>query len=208
MDSKQHWETTYATKSTTQVSWYQAVPTVSLELIAKANLDRGASIIDVGAGASSLVDELVKRDYRVTVLDLSAQALSVVRTRLGDHADRVRFLEADVTTVALPSGEFDLWHDRAVFHFLTTAEQRAGYLRTLHHALRPRGYALIATFDSDGPQRCSGLDVVRYSPQTLQQELGEHFVLVDERRELHKTPAGGEQRFQYSLFRVATITGS
>ncbi len=200
MDARAHWEGVYATKPPDAVSWYQAEPALSLELIASAGLPSGASIVDVGAGASLLVDRLVELGYRVTALDLSGRALETARRRLGSRAAAVTFVEGDVTTAPLPASAFTLWHDRAVLHFLTQPEEQRAYVRQLERCLEPGGRAVIATFGPDGPQRCSGLDVVRYSPETLGELLGPAFTLLAARREAHLTPAGATQRFQYSLW--------
>ncbi len=201
MDARTHWDQVYAGKAADSVSWYQAEPAVSLELIALAGLAAGASIVDVGAGASVLVDRLVALGYRVTALDVSGAALAVLRGRLGEGAAAVSFVEGDVCTAALSASAYSLWHDRAVLHFLTDPAARRAYVRQLERCLVRGGHALIATFDLDGPVRCSGLDVVRYSPRTLAELLGAAFAPVAERREAHRTPAGATQHFQYSLFR-------
>ncbi len=201
MDTRTHWEHVYATKPPEAVSWYQAHPAVSLGLIAAAGLPAGSAIVDVGAGASLLVDRLVELGYRVTALDVARGALDLLRGRLGVRAAAVTFVEGDVGAAGLPASAFALWHDRAVLHFLTDPEQRRAYVQQLDRCLAPGGHALIATFDLDGPTRCSGLDVVRYSPETLGELLGPGFRLVAERREAHLTPGGATQHFQYSLFR-------
>ncbi len=200
MDARAHWEGMYAAKAPNAVSWYQAEPVLSLELIASAGLRPGASVVDVGAGASFLVDRLVELGYRVTALDLSRKALDTVRQRLGSRAGSVTFVEGDVATAALPASAFALWHDRAVLHFLTQPAEQRAYVRQLERCLEPGGRAVIATFGPDGPQRCSGLEVVRYSVETLGELLGPAFTLLAARREAHLTPAGATQRFQYSLW--------
>ncbi len=199
MERREHWDAVYAAKAPDSVSWYEPDPALSLELIAAAGLPAGAAIIDVGAGASLLVDRLLELGYRATVLDVSARALQLVRARLGRRAAAVTFVEGDVTVSDLPASGYDLWHDRAVLHFLTSDAERQAYVRQLRNALLPGGYALIATFDLDGPPRCSGLEVVRYSPETLAELLGPQFVLRAVRRDAHRTPAGATQHFQYSL---------
>ena len=168
VDVKAHWEHVYRTKQPATLSWYQAEPARSLELIAGAGAGPDSTIIDVGGGDSTLVDALLSRGIgRLTVLDLSGAALDRARARLGALAERVTWLEADVTRATLPAGACDIWHDRAVFHFLTHAEARRSYIATAMRALRPGGSAIMATFALDGPTRCSGLDVVRYSPESL-----------------------------------------
>jgi ubiquinone/menaquinone biosynthesis C-methylase UbiE len=199
---KTHWEGVYSTKSPEAVSWYQPRAGLSLELIRRTGIDRPARIIDVGGGASVLVDDLLGAGYRdLTVLDISAEALARARARLGSRAGEVAWVEADVVEAGLPAATFDLWHDRAVFHFLLEAGDRQAYVRTLRRVLRPGGHAIIATFAEDGPERCSGLPVQRYSPQQLHAQLGEGFTLLAHEREDHRTPGGAVQRFQYSLFR-------
>ncbi len=201
MDARSHWERVYGTKPADAVSWYQAEPAVSLELIGAARLPAGAAVVDVGAGASVLVDRLVALAYRVTALDVSPEALALLRARLGAAEGVVTFVEGDVCTAALPASAYALWHDRAVLHFLREPSQQRAYVRQLERCLAPSGHALIATFDLDGPVRCSGLDVVRYSPATLAELLGPGFTPVAERREAHVTPGGATQHFQYTLFR-------
>jgi SAM-dependent methyltransferase len=199
---KTHWETVYRTKRPNEVSWYQAEPTRSLELIRRAVPDPSARIIDVGGGASTLVDGLLHAGYsNLSVLDLSATALAEARRRLGDSATRVHWLEDDVLSAALPEAAYDLWHDRAVFHFLTDASDRAAYVTQVRRAVRPGGHVLIATFAEDGPLKCSGLPVARYSAETLHREFDGGFELVDSARELHVTPGGSTQSFQYCLCR-------
>lgn len=173
MDSKSHWEAVYSTRSSEDVSWYQPSPARSLELLTTTGLGEESAIIDVGGGDSTLVDELLNRRVRqVTVLDLSASALACARERLGARASQVTWLEADVTRVSLAPAAYTHWHDRAVFHFLTAPEDREAYERTAVHAIRPGGTMVMATFADDGPLRCSGLDVARYSPAALADALG------------------------------------
>lgn len=206
MPSQNHWEKVYSTKSADSVSWFQPHADRSLRLIHETGLPLTASIIDLGGGASTLVDDLLGKGYSsVTVLDLSAAALSAARTRLGEREERVNWIEADITEVALPAKAYDLWHDRAVFHFLTTREERLAYLATLKRALKPDGVVIIATFADDGPLQCSGLPVVRYSPAELYAEFGTAFTLLKEEREEHQTPSGAIQKFVYCTFqRVPT----
>ena len=206
MDSKHHWESLWAGRSTTSVGWYQPQASLSLAMISAA-ADRDTPIIDVGGGASVLVDDLLAAGYEnVTVLDLSAAALAASRARLGSQAAQVRWLEGDITTAALPVATFGLWHDRAAFHFLTTPALQAAYVRQLGRALRPGGHAVIATFAEDGPTQCSGLPVQRHSAASLQAVLGADFELLRQEREDHVTPAGQTQSFQYCLFRFGTPT--
>jgi ubiquinone/menaquinone biosynthesis C-methylase UbiE len=203
MDMKGHWETVYRTKRADEVSWFQQEPTISLDLIRRAAPATSARIIDVGGGASTLVDGLSGVGYSdLTVLDLSRTALQEARNRLRDTASRVRWVEADVLTTSLPETAFDLWHDRAVFHFLTTAAERETYIAQVRRAVRPGGYVLIATFAEDGPMKCSGLSVVRYSADALHDEFGRAFQLVESIRETHVTPSGTRQSFVYCLCRL------
>ena len=201
-ERRQHWDQVYRTRVPEQVSWYQPEARNSLELIRRAGPDCAAAIIDIGGGASTLVDSLVDADYRdVTVLDLAPDALAIARARLGARADSVHWMTADILAVELPAARYDIWHDRAAFHFLTNPDDRARYVAQLRHALSPGGYLVMATFALDGPTRCSGLDVIRYSAESLADELGSGFELVESVREEHRTPSGAIQRFQYSLLR-------
>ncbi len=200
MDAKAHWERIYKTKQPHEVSWYQPEATTSLALIRRVAPDASARIIDVGGGASTLVDGLIAAGYReVTVLDLSPASLELARGRLGNSASRVSWLEADVLSAALPPRHFDVWHDRAVFHFLTSAADRANYVDQVRACVRIGGHVLVATFAEDGPERCSGLRVARYSAGALHQEFGGAFRLVGSIRELHLTPSGAQQSFTYCL---------
>ncbi len=201
MNPREHWERVYQTKDPTDVSWFQTIPTLSLQLIQAAEIDKDQSIIDVGGGASVLVDQLLENGFqRVAVLDLSAAALAHARNRLGRRATLVEWFEADVTTYQ-PPHPFALWHDRAVLHFLTDAVDRQRYVQTLKRALTPRGHAIIATFAMDGPSRCSELEVTRYDAATLSAQLGEEFELLQTQAETHRTPWDTEQNFNYFLFR-------
>jgi len=196
-----HWENVYATKGEREVSWFQENPAPSLELIALAGLSEGASIIDIGGGASRLVDILVERNIgQVTVLDLSAAALDAARKRLGGKAAEVRWVAADITTWE-PTQTYDLWHDRAAFHFLTDPADQSAYVERLKKAVKRGGHAVIGTFALDGPEKCSGLPIVRYDAASLSEVLGTGFKLIDARRHDHATPWGPVQRFQFSTFR-------
>lgn len=202
MDRKQHWEQVYTTKKSDAVSWFQEHAGHSLRLIHNTGLGKNAAIIDVGGGASTLVDDLVAEGYTdLTVLDLSAAALAVAQQRLGVHADAVHWLEGDITRLELPQYRFDIWHDRAVFHFLNTQEERAAYVQTVLRAVRPGGHVIVATFAEDGPLQCSGLPVVRYRPETLHAEFGDAFLLVEHEKEVHHTPSGNVQQFVYCYCR-------
>jgi SAM-dependent methyltransferase len=205
VDPRSHWAEVYRTKGPDQMSWFQSEATLSLELIQQVSPDCDSAIIDAGAGASTLVDGLLAAGYsRITVLDLSADALARSQHRLVHAASSVVWLNADVLTAELPSAAFDVWHDRAVFHFLTAVADRARYVAQVRHAVRPGGYVLVATFAEDGPTRCSGLDVARYSPDALHAEFGGDFKLVEHRREEHATPSGARQAFSYCLCRYGS----
>lgn len=201
-DSRQaHWEGVYTKKGEKEVGWFEETPAPSLEFIAQVGATPASAIIDIGGGTSRLVDNLVDRGFEdVTILDLSEAALEVAKARLGDRAAQVHWIVADAT-VWEPLRAYDIWHDRAAFHFLTEDRDRAAYVARLELALNVGGYAIIATFAPDGPERCSGLPVVRYDPVSLGQTLGRAFQLVDTRRHAHATPWGTEQSFQFSVFR-------
>lgn len=197
---KSHWETVYSTKAENEVSWFQDDPAPSLELIDRVQPAPDAAVVDIGGGASRLVDRLLARGFRdVTVLDISASALDVAKARLGARARDVQWIVADVTAWQ-PARRFDLWHDRAAFHFLVDPADRAAYVACLTQALAPGGHAIIATFAEDGPEKCSGLPVNRYDPDGLAKELGGAFALVDSRRHDHSTPWNSNQRFRFSMF--------
>lgn len=202
MQSKDHWEKVYSTKATNAVSWFQPHADMSLGFILGAGVSRDAAIIDVGGGASTLVDDLLANGFtNVSVLDLSASALAAARERLGPQASKVRWIEADITTAFLPVNAYDVWHDRAVFHFLTSAEERAAYVKTVFRSVKPGGHVIVATFAEDGPAQCSGLPVMRYRADELHDEFGESFQLVDHRKEAHHTPSGAVQQFVYCYCR-------
>lgn len=204
MKTKKHWENIYHTKDVTQVSWFQEHPELSLQFIEHTGIDKTAHIIDVGGGASTLVDDLIDNGYQnVTVLDISGTALEVAQQRLGSKASAVTWLEADVTKVKLPANFYNVWHDRAVFHFLTQAEDRAHYVESVQHSVKTGGHVIVATFGLEGPTRCSGLEVVRYSADSLHDEFGDEFDLVDTTTEAHHTPFGTEQKFVYCYCRKA-----
>ena len=206
MDPRSHWEQVYRTKGPDQVSWFQPEAKLSLELIQLVAPARDTSIIDVGAGASTLVDGLVAAGYsRITMLDLSPAALIQAQQRLSNDADAVVWQEADVLTADLDAGAFDVWHDRAVFHFLTGAAERTRYVKQVRQAVRPGGFVLVATFAENGPTRCSGLDVARYTPEGLHGEFGTDFRLVQSRREEHRTPGGAPQAFTYCVCRYEPL---
>ncbi|MBX3187713.1 MAG: class I SAM-dependent methyltransferase [Labilithrix sp.] len=195
-----HWDDVYARKAPAEVSWFEASPALSLDLVTRAGLRLDGPIVDVGAGASTLVDALLARGHLdVTLLDVAESAFAASRARLAAHASRVHYVVSDVTHWT-PSRTYALWHDRAAFHFLVSEADRAAYKRALAAALGPGGKAIVATFALDGPERCSGLPVQRYSAMTLAKELGDVLRLTDARAHLHRTPSGASQSFLYALF--------
>ncbi|HVH39624.1 MAG TPA: class I SAM-dependent methyltransferase [Gemmatimonadaceae bacterium] len=202
MDRHAHWEHVYHTKPADQVSWFQPEARLSRQLIESAAPDRTAAIIDVGAGASTLIDGLISAGYReLTVVDLSEAALEIARRRLGPAAAAVTWRAADVLEATFPVAAYDVWHDRAVFHFLTDATDRTRYVDQVRRTVRPGGHVIVATFAEDGPTRCSGLDVARYSPVALHDEFGDDFALLSSHREEHATPSSALQAFTYCLCR-------
>lgn len=195
-----HWQNVYTKKGENEVSWFQENPAPSLELIAQIGATSASAIIDIGGGASRLVDNLIDRGFEdVTVLDLSEAALDAAKERLGSRAAQVHWIVADAT-VWEPPKSYDVWHDRAALHFLAEDRDRAAYVARLERALKVGGYAIIATFALDGPERCSGLPVVRYDPASLGLTLGRAFQLTDARPHAHATPWGSDQSFQFSVF--------
>jgi SAM-dependent methyltransferase len=203
MDPKAHWERIYRENLPTKVSWYQAHALRSLNLIRRVSPPPDGATIDVGGGASTLVDDLLDAGYHdLTVLDLSATALAEARARLGTRAGTVRWIEADILTAPLPKAGYSVWHDRAVFHFLTDPADRARYVQQVRGAVRSGGFVLVSTFADNGPTRCSGLEVHRYSPEALHAEFGEPFQLMASELEEHVTPGGVRQAFTYCLCRV------
>lgn len=203
MDSKSHWEAVYSTKSPDTVSWFQEHAEESLRLIASTRLDNNAAIIDVGGGASKLVDDLLAEGYaNISVLDLSTVAIATARHRLGADAEKVTWIEGDITQANLPCARFDIWHDRAVFHFLTDAASRRRYVEQVMWTVRPGGHVIIATFADDGPEQCSGLPVMRYRADELHAEFGDGFKLLTHHKEEHRTPFGRPQQFVYCYCRM------
>lgn len=201
MSKKDHWEGVYSQKVEADLSWHQEDPTISLDLMEMAGLTPDTSVIDIGAGRSRVVDRLLDLRLRdITVMDLSDSALAASRARLGKRGSSVAWIEADVT-IWEASRRFDIWHDRAVFHFLVDPVDRASYVKRLSSSLAIGGHAVVATFAPDGPEKCSGLDVQRYSPDTLSYALGDSFDLLAHRFHDHSTPSGRSQAFQYSLLR-------
>lgn len=206
MQRKDHWENVYATKPATGVSWFQPHAERSLRLIAETLAPKSAAIIDVGGGASTLVDDLLAEGYSdMTILDLSASALRTAQDRLESAARRVRWIEGDITASPLPVHAFDVWHDRAVFHFLTSPEQRKAYVAAVLRAVRPGGHVIVSTFAEDGPLQCSGLPVMRYSAHALHAEFGTPFELLRHEKEEHRTPAGNSQKFIYCYCRTRNL---
>lgn len=201
MCKKEHWETVYSTKKPDSVSWFQEHAKTSLNIINKLNLHKSASIIDIGGGASTLVDDLLANGYSdLTVLDLSGTSLEIAKKRNRLNSDIVKWQEADVTEIELPKHQFDVWHDRAVFHFLTKLDEREDYIRNAFHSVKPYGHLVISTFAEDGPTQCSGLPVIRYSAETLEAEFGKSFVLKQQLKESHSTPFGTTQKFLFCHF--------
>ena len=201
MEKKSHWENVYRTKNAGQVSWFKPHLSKSLELILGAKIDKHEPVIDVGGGASTLVDDLLNEGFTdITVLDVSSESLEVSKKRLGKEASKIHWVVDDITIANLPKNHYFLWHDRAVFHFLTDPEDRQKYKRILGQSLKPKSFAIISTFSLGGPVKCSGLDVCRYSPETLSGELGPGFQLLRSENETHKTPFDTTQEFVYCLF--------
>lgn len=203
MDTKTHWEKIYKDKAPEAVSWYSPHLETSLDLIERAAKARSSAIIDVGGGESTLIDDLLLRGYNnLTVLDISQTAIDVNKKRLGPAAEQVRWLAADITEIDLPPASYDLWHDRAVFHFLTAPDRRIAYVRQVARSVKPGGHVIVSTFGSQGPMKCSGLEVMRYDAESLHGEFGARFRLVESSKELHRTPFGTTQQFLYCYCRV------
>ena len=202
MNRKTHWETIYTTKPPDQVSWFREHLDNSLRMILQTGVDKDAAIIDVGGGSSTLVDDLLDNGFRdVSVLDISAKALEKSKARLGRRAAQVEWIEADITNVSLPENYYDVWYNRAVFHFLTSAEDRKKYVELVMRSLKIGGHIIVASFSPNGPNKCSGLDVVRYSPETMHNEFGNEFKLVKSLNEKHETPFDTSQEFIYCYCR-------
>lgn len=201
MRDEAHWSAVYRSKPSDSVSWYQPAPEPSLRALERLGVPSSASLIDVGGGASNLVDALIERGWSdLSVLDIAAPALEVSKKRLGEPAAHIHWTVADIATW-LPDRTYDVWHDRAVFHFLTLAEERKGYRRALLNGTAPGGFVIIATFAPDGPEKCSGLPIQRYDPESLSRELGSALQLMDAWREAHLTPGGSSQAFNWCVFR-------
>jgi 2-polyprenyl-3-methyl-5-hydroxy-6-metoxy-1,4-benzoquinol methylase len=203
MDPEAHWETLYRKRAPEAVSWYRPHLETSLALIERAAGGCSASVIDVGGGESTLVDDLLRRGYQsITVLDISRTAIDVTKKRLGSAAEKIHWLVADITEAQLAPRAYDVWHDRAVFHFLTAVELRTAYVRKVAQAVRPRGHVIVSTFGPEGPTRCSGLDVIRYDAESLHKQFGVRFHMVESSKELHRTPFGTTQQFLYCYCKV------
>ena len=202
MSSKTHWESVYHSKPADAVSWYAPHLESSLQYIGQAARGSDAAVIDVGGGESTLVDDLLAAGYRdLTVLDISSKALQDTRARLGPAGDRIHWLAADILEAELPAAGYEVWHDRAVFHFLTQPGQRERYVAQVLRALKPGGHAIVGTFGPEGPTQCSGLEVARYSPGELHGTFGLPFELIASSTELHRTPWGAPQQFVYCFCR-------
>jgi 2-polyprenyl-3-methyl-5-hydroxy-6-metoxy-1,4-benzoquinol methylase len=203
MDAKTHWEKVYTTKAPESVSWYRSHLETSLALVERATDSLAASIIDIGGGGSTLVDDLLLRGYKnLTVLDISQTAIDVTKKRLGSAAEQVRWSVGDIVEIELEPRGYDVWHDRAVFHFLITPERRFAYVRQVTRAVKPGGHVIVSTFGPEGPTKCSGLDVMRYDAESLHGEFGGRFRLVESSKELHQTPFGTTQQFLYCYCRL------
>jgi len=203
VDPKTHWDKIYTTQAPESVSWYRAHLETSLALIERAAASRSANIVDIGGGESTLVDDLLLRGYKnLTVLDVSQTAIEVTKRRMGPAADQVRWLVGDILEIELEPRAYDLWHDRAVFHFLTTQKERIAYVRQVARAVKPGGHVIVSTFGPEGPTKCSGLEVMRYDADSLHDEFGGSFRLVESSKELHQTPSGRTQQFLYCYCRL------
>lgn len=203
MSNKQHWEKVYTTKAPDAVSWFAPHLETSLKLIHQATSDKQAPIIDIGGGEATLVDDLLAEGYQdISVLDISQMAIDVSRARIGDKADQVHWYCADITDVALPQNHFDVWHDRAVFHFLTHDTQRLKYVEQVMRSVKHGGHVIVSTFGPEGPEKCSGLNVVRYDATSLHNQFGKTFSLIDSSTEIHQTPMGTTQQFLYCFCRM------
>ena len=203
MDNKAHWDKVYGTKAPDEVSWYTPHLETSLHLIHQATKDKTSAIIDIGAGEATLVDDLLTEGYTdISVLDISQKAIDVAKTRIGKSAEKVHWYCGDITQVTLPKNYYDIWHDRAVFHFLTEEFQRQKYVEQVLHSVKRGGYIIMSTFGPEGPERCSGLEVVRYDAEHLHNEFGKAFKLINSSTEIHKTPMGTTQQFLYCFCKM------
>ena len=203
MDNKDHWEKVYGSKAPDAVSWYAPHLETSLKLIHQAADGKGSAVIDIGGGESTLVDDLIADGYQdISVLDISQKAIDVAKARIGRPAEKVHWYCDDITQATLPQNHFDVWHDRAVFHFLTEEPQRVKYVEQVKRSVKHGGYVIMSTFGLEGPEKCSGLDVVRYDPEKLHEQFGKSFKLIDSSTEIHKTPMGTTQQFLYCFCRM------
>ena len=203
MDNHTHWQSIYNEKDVTQVSWFQEHADTSLRIIQQYENNKNATIIDIGAGASPLVDDLLEAGYaKIEVLDISSQALAIAQKRLGDKQQKIIWRSVDILKAKLPAQSYDVWHDRAVFHFLTNEADRTRYVEQVCHALKPNGKIIISTFGPDGPLKCSGLPIVRYDHDSLHSEFGSGFKLIEHGQEDHLTPDGSVQKFIYCFCKM------
>jgi ubiquinone/menaquinone biosynthesis C-methylase UbiE len=203
MDVRTHWERVYKTKAPDAVSWYRSHLETSLALIERTATGPSSGIIDVGGGESTLADDLLSRGHQhVTILDISETAIDVCKKRIGEAASRIHWIVADVTRTELDASTYNLWHDRAVFHFLTTMEQRIAYVRNVARSVKRGGHVIVSTFGPEGPKKCSGLAVIRYDANSLHDQFGARFHLVESSQELHQTPFGTTQQFLYCYCRI------
>jgi len=203
MNSHEHWKTIYTEKDSKKVSWFQEHADTSLRIIQQNENDKNARIIDIGAGASPLVDQLLLAGYnKLEVLDISAEALAITQARLGDDQDNIVWHNANILEAELPSNHYNVWHDRAVFHFLINEEDRMRYVEQVCHALKPNGKVIISTFGPDGPLKCSGLPIIRYDHDSLHGEFGASFKLIEHGQEDHLTPDGSVQKFIYCFCKM------
>ena len=201
-NQKEHWENIYKTKDHKKVGWYQESPAISLKLLSKINATPEQSIIDVGCGASLLVDNLISQGYsNITLLDLSEAALVSIKSRLGEKGNTPQYFSKDITSETKFNNQFDIWHDRAVFHFLTDSKDRKAYMNNLEQNLRVSGHAIIGTFSLDGPNKCSGLDVVQYDAAKMKLELTNSLELLDTAISTHIMPSGNEQKYMYFIIK-------
>ena len=201
VDRARHWDQVYSTRQPNELSWFQAEPALSCSILSGLAVQKNDPVIDIGGGASRLVDCLLARGFGdISVLDVSLAALDMSRIRLAERAENVTWIAQDVTEF-LPAQKYSVWHDRAVFHFLTGADDRLAYQRVLYQALAPGGYLIIMSFAPDGPEKCSGLEVVRYDADTLQKELGSELELIETHNHAHRTPWGSDQSFMCAVFR-------
>lgn len=203
MSNRSHWDNVYDTKAPETVSWYAPHLETSLNLIHQATTDKNAAIIDIGGGEATLVDDLLAEGYQdISVLDISQKAINVAKARIGKLSDQVHWYCADITQASLPQGYFDVWHDRAVFHFLTKEVDRVKYVELVKRSVKHGGHVIMSTFGPEGPEKCSGLEVVRYNAENLHGQFGKAFKLVNTLTEIHKTPTGSTQQFLYCFCRM------